>query len=501
MSEHLNLIFITVDCLRADHVGFLGYDRPTTPFLDKLSQESLLFERAFVAGMPTYYSFPAIMAARYPLSLGRDVVGVAPAEPTLATTLKESGYATAAFLAGNPYLSRRFHYHQGFDDFEDFLISSDWMSFDGQNHQGKKIAEQSPPPRRRRLNQALQRVVNLWAPARALYNELYFHYNWWISGWQSDGRLDALRQYPAADVVVDAALTWWRQQQEEPFFLWLHLMDPHHPYYPPTEALASLNRSHLTGNRARYLNGMWNRGNQLSNKRLKGYCAEVMALYDAGIRWVDEQVKRLVQALQEGGIWDKTLFVLTGDHGEEFLEHGGRYHHPIKLPQELLHVPLLMRLPSGILRQRLPDPFSLIDLAPTLLSILDIVPPDSFVGQSRWQGSRVENDSEGLAITECVHDCRNPWHPKGRLGARLLAVQDQQYKLLLNFATNEEHLFDLQRDPNERTPLPASLRHPVRQRLLAAALDHLRHSQPHSTNQLRLQARLADLKHLLASDN
>src|SRR5438067_12622565 len=116
-----SLILITIDCLRADHVGFLGYGRPNDPFLCALRTESFVFSNAIAAGAPTYYSFPAIMASRPPLVLGREVIGVAPGETTLASTLKEAGYATAAFLAGNPYLSPRFGYDSGFDTFRDFL--------------------------------------------------------------------------------------------------------------------------------------------------------------------------------------------------------------------------------------------------------------------------------------------------------------------------------------------------------------------------------------------
>ena len=100
-----SLVLITVDCLRADHCGFYGYARPTTPFLDSLALESFVVPSAIVGGAPTYYSFPAILASRMPLALGRDVIGLAPGESTLATALRESGYATAAFSAANPYLS------------------------------------------------------------------------------------------------------------------------------------------------------------------------------------------------------------------------------------------------------------------------------------------------------------------------------------------------------------------------------------------------------------
>ena len=116
-----SLVLITVDCLRADHCGLYGYARPTTPFLDSLAPESFVVPAAIVAGAPTYYSFPAILASRMPLALGRDVVGLAPGESTLATVLRESGYATAAFSAGNPYISPRFGYDHGFEVFRDFL--------------------------------------------------------------------------------------------------------------------------------------------------------------------------------------------------------------------------------------------------------------------------------------------------------------------------------------------------------------------------------------------
>src|ERR1700688_75426 len=97
-----SLVLVTVDCLRADHVEFLGYSRPVTPFLDSLAESSTVFTDAIVAGAPTYFSFPAILASRYPLALGRDILGIAPHEQTISTVLKDGGYRTAAFVAGNP---------------------------------------------------------------------------------------------------------------------------------------------------------------------------------------------------------------------------------------------------------------------------------------------------------------------------------------------------------------------------------------------------------------
>src|SRR5271157_5960779 len=116
-----SVVLVTVDCLRADHVGFMGYARPTTPFLDSLVAESFVAPTAIVAGAPTYYSLPTILASRMPLALGRDVIGLAPGETTLATALLKSGYATGAFSGANPYISPQFGYGQGFEVFRDFL--------------------------------------------------------------------------------------------------------------------------------------------------------------------------------------------------------------------------------------------------------------------------------------------------------------------------------------------------------------------------------------------
>src|SRR5690349_6801572 len=112
--DRRSLILVTVDCLRADRVGFRGHPQPLTPFLESLVKESIVFSDALVAGAPTYFSFPAIMASRYPLGLGREVLGIAPGEATIATALQEAGYETAAFIAGNPYLGARYGYDEGF---------------------------------------------------------------------------------------------------------------------------------------------------------------------------------------------------------------------------------------------------------------------------------------------------------------------------------------------------------------------------------------------------
>lgn len=169
MLSSRSLLLITVDCFRADHAGFLGYRRPTTPYLDSLARESLIFSNAIVAGAPTYFSFPAMMASRYPLGLGRDVVGLAPGEPTISSVLSEAGYATAAFLAANPYLSPRFGYNAGFNFFKDFLDAEAGTlpaEPDGDKNAGL----------RSRWNRRLAKASHVMGPVGWLYDELYFQY-------------------------------------------------------------------------------------------------------------------------------------------------------------------------------------------------------------------------------------------------------------------------------------------------------------------------------------
>ena len=155
MAARKSVVLVTVDCLRADHCGFMGYQRPTTPFLDGLASESFVFPTAIVAGVPTYYSLPAILASRYPLALGREVLGLAPEEKNLASALKEEGYATAFFGAANPYLSARFGYDFGFDTFHDFLdgelaslsnqadtsLKRDWLGRESEPRVGKRQSQ------------------------------------------------------------------------------------------------------------------------------------------------------------------------------------------------------------------------------------------------------------------------------------------------------------------------------------------------------------------------
>ena len=481
-----SLVLITVDCLRADHCGLYGYSRPTTPFLDSLASESFVIPAAIVAGAPTYYSLPAILASRMPLALGRDVIGLAPDESTVATVLRESGYATGAFSAANPYISPRFGYQQGFEVFRDFL---DFETPSSQSPVQPKTP--SIDSVRGKLNRLIKRFAGTLGLSR-LYNELYFQYCMKIASPAQS--TDALRRFPAADVLVDDARSWLESVGPRPFFLWLHLMDPHSPYYPPNEAFHDLTGRDIEPGRAHYLNEYWNRAN-LAPSDLRNKRDEVVQLYDASIRWADRQIAQLVDSLRQSHLWNDCVFTLTADHGEEFLEHAGRYHAPVHLREEFVRVPLLIRVP-GWQRVKIPaSPMSHLHLAPTLLEMIGLQAPSAFQGRSLWTNLQRGLAWDDAAIMECAYGCTNPFRAESRSASRLLGVRDKRFKLVLRMEPGAvEEVYDLEADPGETHPLSDRPASEARKRLLRAAREHLAKTVSARDPELRLQAQLRALR-------
>ncbi|MGA9472831.1 MAG: sulfatase [Terriglobales bacterium] len=499
--QRKSLVLITVDCLRADHCGFYGYPQATTPFLDKLAAESFVVPTAVVAGAPTYYSLPAVLASRAPLALGRDVIGLAPGESTLATALREAGYATAGFSAANPYIAARFGYEQGFEVFEDFL------DFDAAGSRDPVTNTPAIPnsaiqssgdssTSRSKLNQALKSTAQA-VGLGSLYDELYFQYCLRVASSKVES-VDALRRFPAADALVDRALAWLTLQRQ-PFFLWLHLMDPHSPYYPSAPAYRDLTGREISATEARYVNEFWNRSD-LKPARLKRKRDSVVELYDGGIRAMDAQMARLVSHLKQSGLWNDCVFVLTADHGEEFLDHGRRYHAPINLHEEITRVPLMIRAPDSSKKEVSKAPFSHLHLAPTLLEILNVPAPGSFQGTSLWrrlqQGDlQLDVPWDDPAITECVYGCTNPLRSQDRLGARLLSARSGRHKLTMRIEPGAvEQLYDLEADPHEERPLAPGAQMEVRRRLLHAVRSHMHKISGQRNATMRLKARLRDLR-------
>jgi len=243
---------------------------------------------------------------------------------------------------------------------------------------------------------------------------------------------------------------------------------------------------------ARYLNSYWNRSD-LGQNRLARRREEIVRLYDAGIRWVDEQLGQLVRKLRAANLWDDCIFVLTADHGEEFMDHGGRYHPPSRLMEELIHVPLLMRIPGATKNDVSQAPFSLLHLAPTILKVASVPVPGEFRGRSYWQQLEEGSRFDSVAISECVAGCTNPFSPLNRMGPRVLSVREARFKLMLYFDPQADVLYDLDTDPGEQEPLATMEHKAVRRRLLEIAREHLSRSHGDRDWKEHVQARLRDL--------
>ena len=343
-----NILLLTIDTLRADHVGAYGYGRARTTALDKIAAGGALFERAFAAAPITLPSHATLITGRYPPGHGARDNGMRVSEtvPTLATELHTKGFATAAFVAAFP-LDHQFGLSRGFDVYGDRL------------------------PR------------------------------------GADGRL--ANERPAADVVNDA-IAWLRRnggspgpspQPPAPFFLWVHLFEPHAPYGDPSSARPILDR------------------------------------YDEEIATADHEAGRLISAL--GPAAANTLIVVAGDHGEAFGEHG-EYAHSIFVYDTTLRVPLMMSGPGIPAGTRVSDPVTLADVAPTVMRALgspmrDVDGIDLSPAFSRTPLPQRELYAESFA-------------PLVEFGwAPLRSVRAGNWKVI---AAPKPELFDVANDPGEQ---------------------------------------------------
>jgi arylsulfatase A-like enzyme len=320
-----NVILVSIDTLRADHLGAFGYARDTSPFIDGLARRGVRFERAFAPASWTLPSHMSLLTSTYPHTHRvENVERVLPdATPTLAERLRDAGYHTTAFVSW-VYLSAAFGFGRGFDGFHELL----------------------PPPEQR---------------------DAAGHH--------------AIRAGP----FVDRVLEWARQAPAEPYFLFLHLFDPHMSYEPPLEiarrfdpALDSVqwgDYEHLK----RYIRGL-----SAQSERVPAAERErARALYDGEIRYVDGELQRLFDGLGERGLLAHTLVVLVSDHGEEFDEHGSMEGHGWTLYDEVLRVPLILAFPDGRDAGRsVPRVVQTLDVAPTILHALGLEPPPDFQGRS-----------------------------------------------------------------------------------------------------------------------
>jgi choline-sulfatase len=349
-----NLVLITIDTLRADHVGAYGYAAAQTRALDALAASGLRFTAARSAVPLTLPSHATIHTGLLPPMHGVRANGdlLADTHQTIATLLKAVGYHTAAFV-GAFVLDRRFGLAAGFDTYDDQI-------------------PRDP---------------------------------------DATERLEAERP---ASAVVDRALAWLTprlgpgSQSPVPFFLWLHLYDPHAPYNPPGE-----------------------------------FRKNAPTPYDGEIAYADSQIARVLEALRGGGRMDRTVVVVAGDHGEGLGEHGERTHGML-LYDSTLRVPLIIAAP-GHPPSAIDEAVSLSDVAPTLLRAAGVTPPDAMKGRDLLSTVRLKADTTYDGNADLYSETEYPrvagWSP-------LQALTDGRWKTIRAGAAAE--IYDLLTDPREQ---------------------------------------------------
>jgi arylsulfatase A-like enzyme len=314
----LSVLLVTIDTLRADHLGAYGYRRPTSPRLDAFAATGALFEQAYTYWPKTRGSFVMIMTGKRPSQNGYSKThpGVVGFNPTIASALKQAGYRTAASV-DNPNVARIHGYAAGFDRYRET-----WEE--------KALATE-------------------WDRTRA---------------------------------ISDDGVAWLAAARpDEPFFLWLHYVNPHAPYAPPAPWDGAF-APDAVGPRLpiveSFRGGIPRQWVVAGKDRLSQY----VALYDGEIAAVDSQVGRVLDALSASRVADRTLVVVTSDHGESLGEHDYYFDHGEDLFDPCLRIPLLVRLPGAPGAVRSAALVSTLDLMPTILDAVQVRYPPDLAGTS-----------------------------------------------------------------------------------------------------------------------
>jgi arylsulfatase len=395
-----HIVLISLDTLRADRLGAYGCERPTSPVMDRFAAEGVRFAEAVAPSSKTATSHTSMFTGVHPRVHGvRNYYGKEATAPNeglvnLAEALAdEGGYVCAAFTGGG-MMSGELGFERGFTEYDDRGAGAD-------------------------------RVF---------------------------GRTKAWLEQRWPEV----------QQSEVPLFLFVHTYEIHDPYTPPAEwAQRFVDPNYSGGVDATRIEmpddaiEAWKNDPTLFKRIQDGFWGQfdgrkpedvqyIKDLYDAGIAYTDYLLGDLLENLQDIGLLDEALVVITSDHGEEFLDHGLVSHQTVY--QEILHVPLLVRLPVGhpqAVERRgavVPRPVMGADLFPSLLDFAGIEVPDYVQGQS-WVPSLLGE----------ITRWELAWSEIGTPANDLVALRWGGYKLIGNRVTRRDpEFYDLQVDPREQ---------------------------------------------------
>jgi arylsulfatase A-like enzyme len=417
-----DVLFITVDSLRADHVGHLGYERDTTPNMDALAEEGTTFENAFAHACSTRASFPSILSSVYSLMFG-GYERVSEEQSLVSEAFSDAGYRTAGFHS-NLYLSADFGYDRGFDTFFD-----------------SKTSPSATARIRQFVKDSLDQDGYLYkALARAFEVA------------EREAGVNIGSAYVDAEEITDRALDWVEDKSgsASSSFLWVHYMDVHHPYVPPEEHQRVFRDDPIGEAEAIKLRRkMIESPGEVTDAEL----AKIIDLYDAEIRYTDRQMGRLIERMRE--LWDRDAHVcVTADHGEEFLDHG-RFSHYTTFYDEVMNVPLVVSEGTG----RNDEIVGLTDVPPTLLQMAGVDVPETYCGSDL--SAVIDGEEERTHVLGTKDDGN---------GGRVFAYRDHEWKYITRPGRTE--LYDLTADPEETTDVSDA--HPEVLEKAESVLDGLR---------------------------
>ena len=389
-----NVVLISIDTLRPDHLGCYGYARETSPRIDGMAAEGVVFENHISS---TSWTLPA-HAALF-TSLADSVHGCTDTDKRLdeaAVTLAErfaaAGYATAGFFSG-AYLHPAFGLGQGFEHYENCTSYA-------------TVIDSAP--------------VGQWAMDPDVMKRSH-----------SD---------VSNPTVYGAVKKWLDRNGHRKFFMFIHLYDVHFDFLPPAPYDRMFDPDY-TGS----CTGEGFFFDAAINARMPGRDKRhLIALYDGEIAWTDHHVGMIMDDLRRAGLLDDTVVALTSDHGTEFFEHGGKGHR-LTLYDEVIRIPLVIRYPAGVpARARVSAQTRSLDVGPTLLELAGLPAPDDVMGASLVPlAHAAEVPTEPVAISELFS-----------VGRNMRSVRSRKWKLTERLRTRTRTLswVDLIDDPQERKP-------------------------------------------------
>jgi arylsulfatase A-like enzyme len=424
-----NIVLIVLDTVRADHLSAYGYTRATSPAIDRVAAEGTLFTRAFSTASWTLPAHVSLLTGLYPSTHGTDIdrIRLAPGRVTLAQLAASRGYRTALFSA-NAWLSAMTRLDRGFARAQfagaDALISNAFAA-----RAAERLAELTGADRADMGARTVTAGLVAEITAAAHSKTPFFLMANYMEAHEPYGTVPASYAFR----FVDRGLPWTAGRvwvRDTPLFLCASCEGVE----APTGLSCDAGRWSVAGERVTSANGR----------------------YDAGIRYVDDQVGQIYRELERSGVLDDTLLIITSDHGESLGEHG-RFGHGGYLQNTVLHVPLIVRYPRQFARGARPDAaVSLVDVYPTIREALELNVMPSTDGMSLTRMAELQQRpvrivAEYSAVSERV------WRAAGRrlgcdyarAGRRAASLQTADFKYIWS-SDGRNELYDLGSDPGER---------------------------------------------------